>query len=88
MTTNPTATLEVDDIQAPLLHPRPTHYAGTVILGRIDDRRDGRELMRRLIPFVPSASGPPPPDRSAWAAVALKVYRKGVQTSCGANGAT
>ena len=71
MTTKPTVTLEVDDIQAPLLHPRPTHYAGGVILGRIDDRRDGRELLRRLIPFVPSAAGPPHPDRSAWAAVAL-----------------
>ena len=71
MTTKPTVTLEVDDIQAPLLHPRPTRYAGAVILGRIDDRRDGRELVRRLIPFVPSASDPPSPDRSAWAAVAL-----------------
>jgi Dyp-type peroxidase family len=71
MTAKPTVTLEVDDIQAPLLHPRPTHYAGAVILGRIDDRRDGRELLRRLIPFVPSASGPPDPDRKAWAAVAL-----------------
>ena len=61
----------LDDIQAPLLHPRPTRYAGAVILGRIDDRRDGRELLRRLIPFVPSAAGPPEPDREAWAAVAL-----------------
>ena len=54
-----------------MLHPRPTHYAGAVILGRIDDRRDGRELLRRLIPFVPSAAGPLDPDRKAWAAVAL-----------------
>ena len=64
-------TLEVDDIQAPLLHPRPTHYVGAVILVRIDDRRDGRELLRRLIPIVPSAAGPLDPDRRAWAAVAL-----------------
>ena len=56
-------TLEVDDIQAPLLHPRPTRYAGAVILVRIDDRRDGRELLRRLIPFVPSAAGPLDPDQ-------------------------
>ena len=39
MTAEPTVTLELDDIQAPLLHPRPTRYAGVVILGRIDDRR-------------------------------------------------
>ena len=72
MTAKPTVTLEVDDIQAPLLHPRPTHYAGAVILGRIDDRRDGRELLRRLIPFVPPLPAhwtrtgrPGPPWRSA-----------------------
>jgi Dyp-type peroxidase family len=71
MTAQPTITLELDDIQAPLLHPRPTRYAGAVILGRIDDRHDGRELLRRLVPFVPSAASPPTPDRAAWAAVAL-----------------
>src|SRR5205823_3379910 len=43
----------------------------TMILVRIDDRRGGRELLRRLIPFVPSAAGPLDPDRAAWAAVAL-----------------
>jgi Dyp-type peroxidase family len=71
MATKPTVTLEVDDIQAPLLHPRPIRYAGAVILGRIDDRRDGRELLRRLISFVPAAGGPLDPSRKAWAAVAL-----------------
>jgi deferrochelatase/peroxidase EfeB len=60
-----------NDIQAPLLHPRPTRYAGTVIVVRIDDRHNGRELLRRLIPFVPSAAGRPEPHREAWAAVAL-----------------
>jgi Dyp-type peroxidase family len=67
----PTVSLELDDIQAPVLHPRPTRYAGVVILVRIDDRRAGRELLRRLIPFVPSAAGAPEPHREAWAAVAL-----------------
>ena len=71
MGTKTRVTLEVDDIQAPLLHPRPTRYVGAVILVRIDDRRDGRELLRRLIPIVPSAAGPLDPDRKAWAAVAL-----------------
>jgi Dyp-type peroxidase family len=71
MTDRPTVTLDVDDIQAPLLHPRPTGYAGTVLVVRIDHRRDGRELLRRLLPHVPSAAGPPEPDRAAWAAVAL-----------------
>ena len=70
-TWNTNVTLEVDDIQAPLLHPRPTRYAGAAILVRIDDRRGGRELLRRLIPYVPSAAGPTVPDLEAWAAVAL-----------------
>jgi Dyp-type peroxidase family len=71
MITQPTVTLELDDIQAPLLHPRPTRYAGAVILGRIHERRDGRELLRRLLPFVPSAAGRTEPHREAWASVAL-----------------
>lgn len=71
MTGKPAATLELDDIQAPLLHPRPSPYVGTLILVRVDDRRDGRELLRRLIPFIPSAAGSPDPKRDAWAAVAL-----------------
>ena len=62
MTAEPTVTLELDDIQAPLLHPRPTRYAGTVLLVRIDDRRDGRELLRRLIPFIPSGGRPMEPE--------------------------
>ena len=64
-------TLEVDDIQAPLVRPRPTRYAGVVILVRVDDRRDGRELLRRLMPYLPSAAGPVEPERETWAAVAL-----------------
>jgi Dyp-type peroxidase family len=68
---DPTVSLEVDDIQAPLLHPRPSQYAGSMIIARIDNRHDGRELLRRLIPFVLSAGGRPEPHREAWAALAL-----------------
>ncbi|MBV9353979.1 MAG: Dyp-type peroxidase [Chloroflexi bacterium] len=71
LSAEPRVTLELEDMQAPLLHPRPTHYAGTVILARIDDRRAGRELLRRLLPFVPSAAGRTEPHQEAWAAVAL-----------------
>jgi Dyp-type peroxidase family len=66
-----TVTLELDDIQAPLLHPRPSPYVGTLILARVEDRRDGRELLRRLIPFILSAAGSPDTKRAAWAAVAI-----------------
>jgi len=40
--------LELDDIQSGVLRPRPTPYAATYILFRIDERDAGRELMRRL----------------------------------------
>ena len=40
--------LELDDIQSGVLRPRPSPYAATYIVLRIDDQRAGRELMRRL----------------------------------------
>ena len=69
MSSNSAATLEIEDLQAAVLHPRPTPYAGTFILVRVDDRRRGRELVRRLIPFLPSAGVGP--KRQSWAALAL-----------------
>jgi Dyp-type peroxidase family len=67
-----TIRLELDDIQAAVLYPRPSPYVGTLILARVDDRRDGRELLRRLIPaLVTAAPSSQDPRREAWAAVAL-----------------
>jgi Domain of unknown function (DUF4331) len=85
MTAEPTITLERDDMQAALLHARPTRYAGAVLLGRIDNRRDGRELLRRLIPFIPTAAGSPEPDQVAWAAVGLSF--QGLKAQPGVDGA-
>jgi len=48
---SPTA-LELDDIQRGVLHPRPSPYVGTYLLMRIDDRRVGRALLRRLMPVI------------------------------------
>ena len=42
--------LELADIQSGVLRPRPTPYAATYIVFRIDDRKAGRELMRRARP--------------------------------------
>ena len=56
MTAPATETLELDDIQAGALMPRPTPYAGTYQILRIDDRHAGRELLRRLIPYLDSAA--------------------------------
>jgi Dyp-type peroxidase family len=52
----------LDDIQAGALMPRPTPYAGTYQIVRIDDRRAGRELLRRLIPYLASAATFDPHD--------------------------
>ena len=62
MTAPATATLELDDIQAGALMPRPTPYAGTYQIVRIDDRHAGRELLRRLIPYLDSAASFNPHD--------------------------
>ena len=64
--------LELDDIQAAVLYPRPSPYVGTLMFARVDDRRDGRELLRRLLPTLVAAEPrSQDPKRDAWAAVAL-----------------
>ena len=62
--------LELDDIQGGVLRPRPSPYAATYILLRIDEPRAGRELLRRLSEVVSSAS-PDRPVRDTWVSVAL-----------------
>jgi Dyp-type peroxidase family len=58
-----TVGLELDDIQYGAIRQRPSPYVATYLLVRIDDRKAGRELMRRLHLLVgaaqPSADGPP-----------------------------
>ncbi len=50
--------LDLDDIQAGALFERPSPYVGTYLLLRIDDRDDGRELVRRLHEIVTPARSP------------------------------
>jgi len=63
--------LELDDIQSGVLRPRPSPYAATYILMRIDDRRAGRELIRRLSEVVTSAAAAERPGRETIVSVAL-----------------
>ena len=56
MTANPTVTLELDDIQAGALQPRPVPYTGVYQIVRLDERHAGRELLRRLIPYLNSVA--------------------------------
>src|SRR5215469_2044275 len=65
------SSLELDDIQSGVLRPRPTPYAATYILFRIDKREGGRELIRRLNSVVSSAAHPEKPGRDTSVSVAL-----------------
>lgn len=71
MSTKAAVSLELHDIQAGALHPRPTPYAGAYILLRIDDRHAGREFLRRLIPVLDSAAGPEVRETQASLTAAL-----------------
>ncbi|HEY0375644.1 MAG TPA: Dyp-type peroxidase [Pyrinomonadaceae bacterium] len=63
--------LELDDIQSGVLRPRPAPYVATYIVLRIDDRKAGRELMRRASRVVTSAANPTSPLADTWVSVAL-----------------
>src|SRR5262245_63192841 len=56
LSSNP-ATLDLHEIQATVLRPRPAPYFGTHVLLRIDDAKVGRAFLRRLIPYVDSSAG-------------------------------
>ena len=54
--------LELSEIQATILRPRPAPYFGTHVLLRVNDAQGGRAFLRRLTPHVDSAA-------SWWSAV-------------------
>jgi Dyp-type peroxidase family len=63
-------TLDLDDIQAALLRPRPEPYFGTHAILEITEADAGRELLRRLAPRVTSAARWDEPQPS-WLALAI-----------------
>lgn len=63
--------LEMNDIQSGVLRPRQAPYVATYLLFRIDDRADGREMLKRLTPLIASAADATSPAGDAWAMVAL-----------------
>src|SRR5215468_9715894 len=71
MSMNANITLDLNDIQAGVLRPRPSPYAGAYFLLRIDEPRAGRELLRRIIPALASAANPADPAKQAWLALSL-----------------
>ncbi|GIG00987.1 Dyp-type peroxidase [Catellatospora citrea] len=63
--------MELHDIQRGVLSPRPSPYAATYLLFRLDDRADGRELMRRVAAVVTSAADTASPLGETWVSVAV-----------------
>ncbi|MDL2410090.1 Dyp-type peroxidase [Rhizobium calliandrae] len=66
--------LEVDDIQATVLRPRPHPYMGQYILLRIDDAAQGREMLRRIIPHVAPAVDWWTPTLPGWMGIAFSYH--------------
>ena len=80
-------TLEISDIQATVLRPRPSPYKGEYIVLRIDDAAQGREMLRRIIPYVAPAEEWWVPSIPAWLGIAFSLSRaQGARTSQGVFG--
>ncbi|MGH7802119.1 MAG: Dyp-type peroxidase [Thermodesulfobacteriota bacterium] len=71
MTKEGNVLLELDEIQSGVLLPRPSPYAATYVLLRIDERKVGREFMRRVSNVVALAANLTSPAGDAWVSVAL-----------------
>lgn len=64
-------TLEVSDIQATVLRPRPSPYKGEYVILRVDDAAQGREMLRRLVPHVAPADDWWVPTLPGWLGIAF-----------------
>jgi Dyp-type peroxidase family len=64
-------TLEVSDIQATVLRPRPSPYKGEYVILRVDDPAQGREMLRRLIPHIAPADEWWEPTLGGWLGIAF-----------------
>ena len=65
------AMIEADDIQATVLRPRPSPYQGEYLLLRINDAAQGREMIRRIIPYVAPAVEWWSPSLPGWLGIAF-----------------
>lgn len=66
--------LELNEIQSGVLRGRPTPYAATYILLRVDDAAAGRVVVGRLADVVASAANAASPAGEAWVSVALTYH--------------
>jgi Dyp-type peroxidase family len=63
--------LEVSDIQATVLRPRPSPYRGEYVILRIEDAAQGREMLRRMISHVAPADDWWLPKVPGWLGIAF-----------------
>src|SRR5262249_27867555 len=63
--------IEMSDIQATVLRPRPSPYRGEYVVLRIDDAAQGREMLRRIIPCVAPAEDWWLPTLPGWLGIAF-----------------
>jgi deferrochelatase/peroxidase EfeB len=57
---------DTSDMQAAVLRPRPSPYKGEYVVFHIDDATQGREMLRRIIPYVAPAEEWWVPSIPAW----------------------
>src|SRR5215813_6710250 len=63
--------LEMSDIQATVLRPRPKPYFGEYVILRIGDAEQGREMLRRILPHVAPADEWWVPSSPGWLGIAF-----------------
>ena len=63
--------LEISDIQAIVLRPRPSPYRGEYVILRVDDAAQGRKMVRRMIPHVAPADEWWVPSLPGWLGIAF-----------------
>ena len=61
----------MSDIQATVLRPRPSPYRGEYILLRVGDIGQGREMLRRVLPYVAPADQWWVPSLPGWLGIAF-----------------
>src|SRR5262245_12290918 len=63
--------IDASDIQATVLRPRPKPYRGEYVILRIGDARQGREMLRRIIPYIAPADELWVPSLPGWLGIAF-----------------
>jgi len=63
--------VEASDIQATVLRPRPSPYRGEYVILRIDRVEQGREMLRRILPYVAPADEWWVPSLPGWLGIAF-----------------